>query len=104
MRSLGAPALAACAVAAVMTVAVPAQAQFEKAVRAHFTLTITDTASGTTLYTQRTSSRFWPTMRQCEVEHGARGEAARRAIEGYGLVNADGQPVQVKVIESKCVK
>ena len=81
----------------------PAAAQFEKAVRAHYIVSLTDMDTGSRFFAMRVSGVSWISMEKCEQLHPRFANNAVRAVQAYGLVNGSGKPVKVELVRTRCV-
>jgi len=100
MKSLSGIVAAIAMLAA--TVTLPGSASAETIIRAIYTITLTDSASGNIVNTSRLSVRSWPTMEQCKVQSEGGGAFHVRAVEGFGIKNSSGDALAVKRASVDC--
>ena len=72
-------------------------------VRAVYRVSLTDPATGNVFYSDRESLRSWTSEERCEKEKDSFSGFHTDRMKKRNIVNADGQPLEVKMASIHCV-
>ena len=72
-------------------------------IRAVYRVSLTDPATGNVFYSDRESIRSWTSEERCEREKDSFSGFHTDRMKGPNIVNADGQPLEVKMASIHCV-
>jgi len=72
-------------------------------IRAVYRVTLTDSATGNVLYTDRESLRSWTSEERCELEKKSFSGFHTDRVKAQKIVNVDGIPLEVQMASIHCI-